>query len=353
MLASVIIPTFNRVDYLQTCLKSIVKQNIQCDQFEIIVIDNGSKDKTHEIVNQFISGYPSHTIRYFYDDVPGLLTGRHRGAKEAKRELLIFADDDIIAEEGWLSAIVDTFHRFPDVHLVGGKCLPEYETEPPSWLNYFWKVLSDGDKMMGELSLCDFGESEKEIHPASVWGLNFSIRKESLLQLGGFNPDCIPSHLQHFQGDGETGLSLKAIEKGFKAVYNPKALVYHKVPADRMTISYFDKRYFYQGICNSYTEIRKFGGIKRKHSLVKVELNSVDTIRKIYRKIVNKQDKTACLERNFEKEMLCSRFNAMEKAGFEFHQEMAKHSSKVLKWILKENYWDYSIPGYKISTDEC
>ena len=110
------------------------------------------------------------------------------------------------------------------MHLVGGKCLPAYEKTPPKWLDAFWKELPDGGKMLTDLSLCDYGDKEKEVDQTWIWGLNYSIRKSSFLKFGGFHPDNISPRYQHFQGDGETGLSLKLKENGAKAWYNPQVI---------------------------------------------------------------------------------------------------------------------------------
>ena len=347
MQASIIIPTCNRADQLFRCIKSLVSIDMAFDEYEIIVIDNGSKDNTKEVVDKFKKEFTKHNIRYFYDDIPGLLTGRHRGAKEAKSELLVFVDDDIHADKGWLAAIVDTFNRFPDVHLVGGKCLPKYEKEPPVWIDYFWHSLPNGGKMLPELSLCDFGDTEKEISPNDVWGLNYSIRKKTFNELGGFNPDTVPIISQPFQGDGESGLSNKVITKKYKALYQPKAFVHHEVPSERMTLGYFDKRYFFQGICNSYTEIRRNNGFSSPVSYANINRKIKNILGPIYRLVFQKQQESILPESNFEKEMLLVRFRAMEKAGYNFHQEMARKNPVVMEWVLKENYWNYSIPGFE------
>ncbi|MCX6327726.1 MAG: glycosyltransferase family A protein [Bacteroidia bacterium] len=346
MQASIIIPSCNRADQLFRCMKSLVALDFASAEYEIIIVDNGSTDNTREVVISYVKEYPEHIIRYFYDAIPGLLTGRHRGAKEAKSEILVYVDDDIHAEKGWLTAIVDSFKRYPEEHLVGGKCLPIYETEPPDWLAYFWQTLPDGGKMLGDLSLCDFGEAEKEVHPTWVFGLNFSILKTSLYDLGGFHPDCISPQFQHFQGDGESGLSMKAFEKGYKAVYNPKALVYHEVPAERMTLGYFDNRYFYQGICNSYTEIRRNNGITSMVARTSIKRKIKNILRPLYRIVFSKPKVSIQSETNFEKGMLFTRFRAMERAGYNFHQEMARKNPVVLNWVLKENYFDYELPKY-------
>lgn len=352
MQASIIIPTCNRAEQLFRCISSIVSIDMALDEYEIIVIDNGSKDNTKEVVENFITQHTKHNIRYFYDDIPGLLTGRHRGVKEAKSELLVFIDDDIHADKGWLAAIVDTFIRFPDVHLVGGKCLPKYDKEPPEWIGYFWQSSPNGGKMLPELSLCDFGDTEEEISPSEVWGLNYSIRKKTFDELGGFNPDVISPQFQYFQGDGETGLSTKALAKGYKAFYNPKALIHHEVPSERMTFAYFDKRYFYQGVCNSYSEIRRNNGFSRTGSYLNIKRKIKIILRPIYRLLFQKHQETILSDSNFEKEMLLARFRAIEKAGYNFHQEMARKYPIVLNWVLKENYFDYTIPRLKKGYDQ-
>jgi GT2 family glycosyltransferase len=79
-------------------------------------------------------------IRYIFDHPePGLLTGKHRGALEAKYkgELLVFVDDDIEATSGWLQAILETF-KSPRVELVGGRNLPKFVVQPPEWLESFY-----------------------------------------------------------------------------------------------------------------------------------------------------------------------------------------------------------------------
>jgi glucosyl-dolichyl phosphate glucuronosyltransferase len=347
MRASIIIPTCNRADQLFQCLKSLVNLNFLSGEYEIIVVDNGSTDKTKVVVYKYIADHPEHNIKYIYDDIPGLLTGRHRGAKEAKSEILIFVDDDIHADKDWLTAIIETFDQFPDVHLVGGKCLPKYEKEPPQWLNYFWHNSPEGEKSIGWLSLCDYGNKAKEIDPFKVWGLNFSIRKASLYECGGFNPDNFPLAYQYLQGNGETGLALKISDMGYKVYYDPKALVYHEVPAERMTLDYFDKRFFFNGILLSYEQIRK-NGLNQQSSIIKGSWKfGKKTLKSIKHFIFKNSNKSELSQKNseFEKDMLVTRFQVMEKAGFAFHQEMAKKNPFIMQWVLRDNYFDYNLPN--------
>jgi len=253
MKLSVIIPTRNRANLLHTTLKSISLQTFPSNEFETIVIDNGSTDDTKQVVENCNKDIKN--IRYFYDPTPGLHVGRHKGLKEARTELLVYADDDIEAFPDWLEAINESFQD-NEVVLVGGKDLPKWETEPPYWIYEMWMDINDFGHSLGYLSILDFGNKIIEIDPGYVWGCNFSIRKRTLLEAKGFHPDGFPQDMIKYRGDGETSISNYIRKNKYKTIYNPKASVYHFVPKNRMTIDYFCKRAFNQGISDSFSDIR-------------------------------------------------------------------------------------------------
>lgn len=344
MKCSIIIPTVNRAQSLKGTLQSIIEQKSSSD-YEVIVIDNGSTDNTKEICLQFESVI--HNFSYYYDAVPGLLTGRHKGAELAKGEILSFLDDDVELSSSWLNGIESAFSR-SDVHFATGPCLPKYETYPPEWLKFFWTNSAYGGKHCGWLSLLDLGGKEMYVNSNFVWGLNFSVRKQTFEVLGGFHPDCIPSHLQQFQGDGETGLTMKADEKDYKAFYVPDALLYHLVPKERLTIKYFEKRAFYQGVCDSFTNIRKlhFIGYSENEVVTRAtggEKAIVTKVKSRIKKIFsNKPADTMPAEVKEIHKLLDIRY----KEGYDFHQKAFNENDDVKKWVLKENYMEYKLPQY-------
>ena len=313
---SIIIPTYNRIDSLRLALRSLVEQDFPVEEFEILVVDNGCTDATHAIVDEAIQNNRGYNIRYIVEPVPGLLSGRHRGASEAKGSLLVFIDDDIEADRHWLNSIGDAFMN-PAVHLVGGKCLPNYETPPPAWTEQIWKRTSDGDAC-SYYSLIDYGDQRREIDANLVWGLNFSIRRDTLYRLGGFHPDAVPRSYQRYQGDGETGLTIKLKAQGLKVIYEPGALVYHQIPAERLTVRYLEQRQYYQGVCDSYTSIRGTEHFDFIHN--------------------------ACLFPATEREMLAYRMGAAYISGYNYHQSMVKKDPRLLEWVMRENYFDYRYP---------
>lgn len=337
LIISIIIPTFNRGNQLTSTLSSLAKQDWNIPA-EVIVVDNGSTDDTKTVVEQFEKQIPN--LIYRYDAMPGLLTGRHHGAAIARGEILCFLDDDVILNQEYLKNLAETFLNDKNLHLATGPCLPNYEDEPPQWLAHFWQQRHAG-QYCGWLSLLDFGNSEIEIDPNFVWGLNFCIRKKTLIDLGGFHPDCIPDRLQQYQGDGETGLTLKAIEKGLKAKYIPGLMLYHHVSKQRLTMEYFKKRAFYQGVCNSYTELRK------QPSKTSIKPTSFRNCIHQYYRWIKRLLVVQPTNKNISPEIkaIIDNLATAEKSGYHFHQTHFSRKAEVRKWVLKNDYWDYQLPS--------
>ena len=326
---------------------------------EVIVVDNAFGGATLEIEPAVARHRGEPRIFYHRELTPGLVAGRHRGAAEATSELLLYLDDDVRVGPGWLAAVLEAFER-PDVHLVGGPILPEYEVDPPRWLDEFWHRSADGGSSCGYLSLLDFGGQIKEIDPAYVWGANFAIRKSTLIELGGFHPDGVPWKLRRYRGDGETAVSAAAREAGLKAMYHPGALVHHHVPRSRMTVDYFKRRAFLQGISDSYTKIRQDGDILELlpeaesepaikplvHRFRRYARRPVHHARNFLRRRFRggAQSRTSRGVEDSEVANVKQRVRVAYHAGYEFHQDEVRKDPELLKWVLRPDYWDHRLP---------
>jgi glycosyltransferase involved in cell wall biosynthesis len=330
---SIIIPTLNRSRLLKQTLRGIEDAIGNTDGVEIIVVDNGSTDETKTVVRNFINQHASMCIRYYIDETPGLLSGRHRGASEAKGRVLAYLDDDVILAEKWLKSLTECFQQ-SDVVLVGGPSSPIFEANPPDWLEDMWMDF-EGGRHCGHLSLIDQGSKIKNCDPCYVWGLNFAIRKETLHECGGFHPDCIPSQLMRYQGDGETGLGLKIKERGLQCIYHPDVSVEHVIPQCRLIPEAFERRAYYQGVCDSFTQIRK-----KQSAECKIRQNPV---RKAYRGIRYKVERGRIL-RNPTADGIKLLMKRAYGSGYTFHQTEVRKDPLLMEWVLKPNYFDYRLP---------
>lgn len=329
---SVIIPTRNRANHLAAILSTLELQVLSKSLFEILVIDNGSTDKTHTVFETYRSNFEN--MRYFFDANPGLHVGRHIGLQEAKGDVLVYADDDIEAMPGWLAAIAECFAD-PDVALVGGNNLPKFATRPPDWLLRLWRRPFFDGHAIPALSVLQLPEGRREISPFHIWGCNFSIRKQILLDAGGFHPDAMPQDLIRFRGDGETHISNYVCNSGLKTIFDSKVSIHHLVSAERMTKDYFCRRYFAQGISDSYTEIRKQGDVPAKEKyLFRHLLHSVKYQMHYLKRLIFTYDS---IELELSEILIASKLAYWQ--GYRFHRNEVLADPALLNWVLKGHYW--------------
>ena len=89
---SIIVPAYNVEKYISRCLNSLVEQDLATDEYEIIVINDGSSDKTSEIVAEYARKYVQ--IRFYSQENKGVSTARNKGLVLARGEYVCFVDSD-------------------------------------------------------------------------------------------------------------------------------------------------------------------------------------------------------------------------------------------------------------------
>ncbi len=112
---SVIIPVFNQLQFTHACLASLQTAQERA-RFEVIIVDDCSTDKTTEVVPQI------HGVVYLRNETnSGFIVSCNRGAAKARGKYLVFLNNDTLASDGWLSALMDTFAEEPQAGIVGSK----------------------------------------------------------------------------------------------------------------------------------------------------------------------------------------------------------------------------------------
>jgi len=254
---SVIVPTRNRGALLADAVRSIAPQALADGAAEVLIVDNASTDDTSRVAEALQRELPG--VRALRGDDPGLLAGRHRGAAEARGDLLVYVDDDVIAPAGWLAAYRAAFAD-PTVGVACGPCLPQWEGTVPWWVELF-RQEAPGGWSIWPLSLIDCGAEPRDVPQSCVYGCNLAVRREVLRRCGGFHPDAVPREATAFRGDGESALSAAVAAAGFRLRYTPAGGVRHRVPPGRLSPGYFLWRSFCQGVSRSYTALRRGQGL--------------------------------------------------------------------------------------------
>ena len=242
---SLIVPTYRRKADLLRCLESVQAQTLA--DFELVVVDNAA-----EAVTRF-NEHARVPARYLPEPRLGLHNARHTGVRAARGEVLVFTDDDATFDPGWLAAYAREFDRHPDMVAAGGPARPVWEATPPDWLPAYMRTQP---AMFPILSVLEPFDAFRLSADGFFFGVNMAIRRNVLLEVGGFNPDSFGSA---WLGDGETGLNRKLWQRGLLVGYVPDAVVYHHVPAERMTLDYFRRREANDGACDIYARFHDDG----------------------------------------------------------------------------------------------
>lgn len=309
---SVVVPTRNRAARLRAMLAGLREQNLSAsDRFEVIVVDNGSTDATPRVAAEAAAAFPE--FRAIVEPVPGLHAGRHAGFRAARGEVLVFCDDDIVPEPGWLAGMADSF-SIRSVSLATGPCRPEYQTAPPEWVETLRHEMESG-WLLWAFSLIVLDDFPTFVPPEWVFGCNFGIRREALAAGSGFRPDSMPAELIEYRGDGETGLAQAIAAAGGRAYYNPDAAVRHWVGAERMTPEYIYRRGFAEGVTTSFRFVRQNGGLPPYPEAAPLPPLPMPTTPPI-----RARDARGRLD------------------GFWFHQRRLRQNPQLLAWVLRESF---------------
>lgn len=228
---SVIICTYNRSAHLQKFLDSLRMQDAFFEiDFEIILVDNNSKDQTKTVVEANISSFHN-KLRYVFEPQQGVCWARNRGIDEAKGEIIAFTDDDVILNRDWLVNIRDFFRQFPEAEAVGGRILPSYPQNVPQWVKKYRDILN------GPIVSYDYGR-QACLYSDSMYpfvGANMMIKKDVVLEIGKFRVDigC---------GRGSMGDDTEIFERlksaGKKIYYCGLIELSHPVDVNRMSLKY-------------------------------------------------------------------------------------------------------------------
>ena len=133
---SVILATYNRAKYLTECLQSVLNQTYQ--DWEFIVVDDGSQDNTFEIINPYLEKFSK--IRYLKHKNRGAALSRNTGIKASFGNYITFIDSDDQYLSNHLQSKLDFFQKHPEIELIAGGFKSEQETWVTDYYNPGQKV---------------------------------------------------------------------------------------------------------------------------------------------------------------------------------------------------------------------
>ena len=243
---SVVVCTYDRADLMAGALRSLCEQSLNKAEYEVIVVDNNSRDNTQAVVEEFWQRYSN--VRYYREPQQGLSHARNRGWQEARGEYVAYIDDDCKVPEQWLAVAKDIIERIAPA-AFGGPTRSWYNTLKPHWYS------NSGHQPFMEARFL-----KNEYECTRIFGCNAVFRRNLLQELGGFDSSLGMSGKKIFFGEETALLMLINAHRPEEAVYyDPRLYLYHLVRPEQMKWTYLIRASFAAG--------RSFYRLK-KHNLV-------------------------------------------------------------------------------------
>jgi glycosyltransferase involved in cell wall biosynthesis len=246
MQITVILCTYNRCQSLVKALDSVSAQVLpESVKWEVLVVDNNSRDQTREVVEDFCRKHPGR-FRYLFEPQPGKSHALNAAIREARGLVLAFMDDDVKVEPTWLQNLTAPLRdgRWAG---AGGRILPDWTCSPPRWLPLKERYA------LAPLAVFDLG-SEAGPLTEPPFGTNMAYQRGIFEKYRGFRTDLGPRPGSEIRNE-DTEFGQRLLVAGELLRYEPSAVVYHSVPENRLKKEYFLKWWYDKG----RADIREFG----------------------------------------------------------------------------------------------
>lgn len=211
---SVIVPAYNAAETLGECLVALLDQSVPRSEYEVIVVDDGSMDATQEVVEQY-------GVHLLTQANQGPAAARNLGVSHVRGEILLFTDADCVPARNWIEAMVAPF---VDPEIVGAKGV--YRTQQRELVARFVQLEYEDKYDRMRLEPCiDFIDT-----------YSAAYRKAVFQKSDGFDP-AFP------RASGEDiDFSWRLSRRGYKMVFAPNAVVYHRHVAS--VLDYVRRKYY-------------------------------------------------------------------------------------------------------------
>lgn len=200
---SVVIPVYNRQDFVSVCLASLCSQTYPLERYEILLVDDGSTDGTSERAREMLRGWPG-AFQIIEKANEGPASARNAGIKASQADVIAFIDSDCVAEASWLEQLVETLVA-SDADGVGG---PLVNIVPKGWVAQYLDAASF------------FRHRVRHGQVDYLLTANVAFRRSVLVSVNGF------SQYKGVWGE-DADLSFRLIQEGYTLVLAEQGIVTH------------------------------------------------------------------------------------------------------------------------------
>ncbi|HXJ82116.1 MAG TPA: glycosyltransferase [Candidatus Methylomirabilis sp.] len=204
---SVVTPTYNRCASLARLLDGLDRQTYPTEQFEVVVVDDGSTDETLSYLSKCRTRF---ALRIVQQPHRGPAAARNLGVKHARGDILLFLDDDVLPARDLIERHVWRHQENADVVVIG-PMLPPSDWPRPIWVRWEEEQLArQYQALLAGAYPCT---------PRQFYSANASLRRAQFLDAGGFDP--------LFARAEDVELAYRLRDRRARFVFDPSATVEH------------------------------------------------------------------------------------------------------------------------------
>jgi GT2 family glycosyltransferase len=219
---SLVVCTRDRPHDLRSCLDSV--SLLRTPPHEVIVVDNCPNDQA---TSRLCRGYP---VRYVVEPAPGTSRAKNRGIVEASGEVVAFVDDDCVVDPHWLDGLRDPFDDRLVMALIGYAGPLELETRA----QYLFEAHGGFQRYPEERRFDGAASSPVAISGTAGPGANSLFRRRAFEEVGLFDEDLGPG--TPARGAEDKDLLYRIAESGYRVVFDPARIVWHRHRRDRAAL---------------------------------------------------------------------------------------------------------------------
>ena len=237
---TVVVATYNRSQSLVRCLESFRTQSSPRTEWEVVVVNNNSKDDTEERFAEFAVANPDLPVRMVREERQGLSHARNCGMAAAESPYIAIIDDDETVNEDFVRGYIEFFDAHPKAVAAGGRIVPSYEQGRPSWISPYTERPIANPLDLGE-EVRPFGRGR------CPGGGNMAVRREAIERYGAFDPSLGRTGKKLIGGE-ETDFFNRLSRSGEPFYYVPTSMIYHHISPDKLTYDYFTRLSYAIGV---------------------------------------------------------------------------------------------------------
>ena len=236
MRIDVVLATYNRAGLLGPAIQSFAAGASACPA-RLLVVDNNSSDDTRATVEAAQAAHPGVAIEYLFEPKQGKAHALNLGIAHSDADVIAFFDDDEQVAPDWLAVLARAFAD-PKLEFAGGPVRPDWSAPVPGWVPH--------ERYNGVLSLVDDGAERRWYGEPGFKGMligaNAAMRRDALRRVGPYTT--------RYKWAEDREMYARLLATGSKGAYLPDLVVYHHVPAKRLTKRYYRQWAYSEGRTN-------------------------------------------------------------------------------------------------------